>query len=408
MHKEKDSIIVGAVISEFNPFHNGHEYCIKKLREAGATHIVCIMSGCFVQRGEAACLMPYARAEMAVESGADLVVELPVCYSLSSAENFAMGSVAIAEFSGCVDLLGFGAECSEEEFKKAYDIILYATENECEKINEKMEKGMPYPVALQKTTEEISGCNMNFLSDGNNVLALNYIMSLDKLNSKIKPYFIKRNGSSHDSLEADKSGRVSASFIRKLIAENKISELENYMPKAAYKIFKRECKEGRFFSNGIEQALLYKLRMSDISDFLAINEIGRQGLAERMMKYKDAESLDIYLDSVKTKRYPMARIKRHILSLALGINSETAHILPQYSKILAFNKKGTEILKEIKKNSSIPFSTSLAKLENVNEKAKSLAIADAKAYALYTLGLEKKFKGSMAYSQKISIKENSK
>ena len=85
MHKEKDSITVGAVISEFNPFHNGHEYCIKKLREAGATHIVCIMSGCFVQRGEAACLTPYARAETAVECGADLVVELPVCYSLSSA-----------------------------------------------------------------------------------------------------------------------------------------------------------------------------------------------------------------------------------------------------------------------------------------------------------------------------------
>lgn len=416
LHKEKskkciplkNDISIGAIVSEFNPFHNGHKYCIEKLRENGASHIMCIMSGCFVQRGEPACLTPYARAEMAIECGADLVVELPVVYSLSSAENFAFGAVSIAELSGCVKFLGFGSECTREELETHLEKITYTTKNYPDIIEEKMKSGMSYPSALQKSVEEIIGYSVsNFLSDGNNILAMNYIMSLDKLGSQIKPVFIKRKGSSHDSPEKDSGGKASASYIRNLIYNKNESDiLKKYIPPPAYEIFMREKNKGLLFSEGIEQALLYKLRMSDISDFENINEIGNQGLAQRMFSAKDSAGIDDFLAEVKTKRYPMARIKRHILNLALEINHETARISPQYGRILAFNQKGTEILKKIKATSSIPFSTSLAKLEQTNSNARILASKDSASYRLYTLGFEKKLKGSMAYSQKISLKQN--
>ena len=140
---------ISGIICEYNPFHNGHLYHIRETRKNGATHIVAVMSGNFVQRGDVAIMDKLERAKLAVRSGADLVLELPVQYCLSSAENFATGAVYLLNSLGVVDEISFGSECGDvDELRKALDTTEITERVHAEEIHAIMEKGYTYPRAL--------------------------------------------------------------------------------------------------------------------------------------------------------------------------------------------------------------------------------------------------------------------
>lgn len=408
---KEHKIKTAAVICEFNPFHNGHKYCIESLRKKGATHIVCIMSGCFVQRGEPAAADPFIRAEAAVSDGADLVIELPVCFALSSAERFSDGAVRLINDLKCVDMIGFGAEYeSEEKFENVISEIALTSENNYDIIKDKMKAGMSYPKAMAETVRQICGDNeAEFFDSGNNILALEYIMSLKKNRSSVKPVFIMRRGERHDSCNKSCSDFLSASLIRKLLSEGRYEEAFESMPEKMADLIKKSAENGCICRmDALERVLLYKIRMSSLQDFENIPDIGRQGLAQRFYSAADSASLDEFLFRVKTKRYPMARIKRHILNLAIGISPYDTTCCAPFGRILSFNKKGTEILKLSAENGGIPLSASMARLRSENAAAKRFAELEANAYKLYTLGYENISDGNIIYTKKISIMKNQK
>lgn len=324
---------VGGAVCEFNPFHSGHKYFLESMRRNGADGVVCIMSGNFVQRGEIAVCDKYARAEAAVKNGADLVLELPVPYAVATAETFARGSVGLLDSLGCVDGLFFGAEDSLND-------IMY-TLSECEtqecrdEIKRQLDLGLSYPDAVAKATTG------PVLSGANNVLAIEYIRQLKRLESGIMPVRIARIGAYHDSKdEAD--GYLSASAIRERLRKNEACE--RYLPESVGET----ADEGK-----LEIAILSKLRTMTTAELSRIADVN-EGIEFRLKEaINSSVSVSEIMEKVKTKRYTNAKIRRIILCAYLSVTKEMQNVLPKYVRVLAVNKTGLEIIKMIKESSDI-------------------------------------------------------
>ncbi|MGN1108357.1 MAG: nucleotidyltransferase family protein, partial [Oscillospiraceae bacterium] len=260
-----------AVICEYNPFHYGHKYQLDQTRKLGATHIVAVMSGSFTQRGDAAVFDKYTRARTALENGADLVLELPVKYSLCAAEGFARGAVGIISKLGCVDMLSFGSECgSIAALKEAAGAVEYAVRTR--EFQLLVEGGKSYPAALAEAvnkyyTEDV----YQTISSPNNTLAVEYIKALDDIGSSIEPVTILREGAGHDSDE-EEAQFISASLIRKKILAGE-----------KYADFAPEINCPTADIRRLETAILAKLRCMRQEDFEQVYDAA-QGLAERLYK----------------------------------------------------------------------------------------------------------------------------
>ncbi|MCX4255503.1 MAG: nucleotidyltransferase family protein [Oscillospiraceae bacterium] len=350
------------IICEYNPFHNGHIYQIEETRKQGATHIVAIMSGNYVQRGDVAMIDKFARAKTAVANGVDLVVEMPVVYSLSSANFFARAGVMMLGALGCVDGISFGSECGDIELlKNAAMASINASKPE--KIKPLVEQGMSFPQAIQQAIAlEYGPIIASVFDSPNNTLAVEYLKAIKLLNLEFETFTVKRKGAEHDSA-APSEGIASASLIRSMIEDGK--DISPYVPKETAEIAKEyEEKELLAYFDNLERELLYVLRSMippaiaecpDVDPALA-NFIFRAGI--------DAKSLDQFLEITGTKRYTAAKIRRVLLNLYIGTKASDLMIMPPYGRILAFNDKGSEILKASKEKSeenklAIPFDTSL-------------------------------------------------
>ncbi|MBQ3855234.1 MAG: nucleotidyltransferase family protein, partial [Ruminococcus sp.] len=212
---------VSGIICEYNPFHNGHLYHIEQTRKNGATHIVCVMSGNFVQRGDTAIMDKLERARLAVKCGADLVVELPVAFSLAPAESFATGAVWLLKSLGVVDELSFGSETGDVlALQKALSATEEASKYMVDEIVSIMDRGYTYPRALASVVDSIDENAGKILASPNNLLAVEYLKALKKFGSPMTPFTIKRSGADHDSPEAS-GGFMSASSVRERILEGK-------------------------------------------------------------------------------------------------------------------------------------------------------------------------------------------
>ena len=389
MHKK-----TAAVICEFNPFHNGHKYLLDSIRSKGIERIVCIMSGCFVQRGEPALFAPAERLRAAVKNGADLCVALPVRYALSAAESFSYYGVKTAHELGCIDYLCFGADTggsSEEEFICRCRRIAEFEKNNIDSIKKLMSAGLPYPKALERAVLNGLGCDCAaILRDGNNVLTLNYIKALDLLRSPVKPLIIERKGTMHDSREI--YGNIaSGACIRELYERGE--DVSAFLP---YKFSENHANIGY-----AEKALLYKIRNTGLSEWEALPDIGEQGLANRFYKYRNAASYNDFLHSVKTKRYPMSRLKRIVLCLMTGISAEKTD--PAYIHVTAIGSRGREVLHEMKSACSLPVSASLARLSALSPEAERLCAEEGRAYDLYTLCQKETGQGSLSLRQGVVV-----
>ncbi len=395
---------ISGIICEYNPFHNGHLYHIRETRKNGATHVVAVMSGSFVQRGDVAIMDKLERARLAVKSGADLVIELPVQYCLSSAENFAAGAVYLLNSLGAVDEISFGSECGDvEKLSRALDTVEVTAMVHADEIREIMEKGYTYPRALNSVINGIDPEIAEVIAEPNNLLAIEYLRALKKFSSGMQPYTIKRINAGHDS-EQPENGYASASMIReKLETAKSASVISEYTTSVWTSAISNAISKGETASlSRLERVLLYKLRSCTVEEISQINDVA-QGLEHRIYSARMAGSLDELLFTVKTKRYTMARIRRIMLSLLIGITKEDMKQLPPYGRILAFNERGREILAQAKDVASIPYAASIAKLSQLSEVAERFAELEIRASDIYGLALETVTSAQKDYRAKIMI-----
>ncbi|MCR5599394.1 MAG: nucleotidyltransferase [Ruminococcus sp.] len=392
---------VSGIICEYNPFHNGHLYHIRETRKNGATHIVAVMSGSFVQRGDTAVMDKLERARLAVRSGADLVIELPVQYCLSSAENFASGAVYLLNALGAVDELSFGSECGDtQKLQKAMETVGVTAMSHADEIKGIMEKGYTYPRALSSVVNGIDPEAASIISEPNNLLAIEYLRALKRFGSSIEPFTVKRVSAEHDSGRTE-NGFASASYIRERI--EKRANVNEFTTAEWAEAIKSAISRGEIASlSRLERVILYKLRSSSVEEISQIYDVG-QGLEHRIYGARMAGSLDELLFTVKTKRYTMARIRRIMLSLLIGITKEDMKKLPSYGRILAFNERGREILARAKDSTKIPFASSIAKLSQLGSAAERFAELEIRASDIYGLALETVTSAQKDYRAKIMI-----
>ncbi|MBQ2799620.1 MAG: nucleotidyltransferase family protein [Ruminiclostridium sp.] len=384
-----------AIICEYNPFHNGHKYHIEQTKKQyGATHIVCVMSGNFTQRGDVALCDKYERARAALKSGADLVLELPVAFSLASAEYFARGAVHIINSLGCVDMLSFGSETGNSDIlKEAAGAVHFALDSE--DFTDYMKRGLSYPAALKKVVEEYYTSDVvDILTGPNNILGVEYIRALDMAGGTIEPVTVKRYGAAHDSEEISRT--VSASKLRKMIRNGEdVTCYTDFSGYENYAVIER-----------LETAILAKLRTMTKSDFEKLPN-GGGGIENRMVKAaRTATTLPQLMLMIKSKNFTMSRIRRLILCAFLGITKNDLKNMPSYIRILGMNDKGKEILSAAKE-CPLPIDTSLSALSKTSDIAGKQARLEERAGNMYALALEKRKPCGTDFTAKpIIIKEN--
>lgn len=387
---------IAGIVAEFNPLHNGHALLMKKVRNAGFTHIAVVMSGNYTQRGEPACLLKSARCRAALLCGADLVIELPLPFAVSSAENFAKGAVDILNSLGCVDSLCFGSESGDlSKLENCADRVLEI--NGSPLLSEKLKLGYSFPaaraIAAGKEFSEI-------LNSPNDTLAVEYIKSLITLKSTVKPFAIRREGARHDDTEISRSA-ASASAIRTLFSSGKFSEAFDFIPDEAAEIFKGEisAQKGPFDFGKFELPLLSKIRSMSAQEFAEIPDVA-EGLENRIFSAarKSCSLLQLYSE-IKSKRYTMSRIRRIILCAYLGIDRSFTSSPPPYIRVLGFNERGAEILRAAKKSALLPVFMRHADFAVSDDLSRKLYALECRSTDLYTLclpeplpcGFEQKF-----------------
>ena len=378
------------VICEYNPFHNGHAYHLKKCRDLAGEDgaVICVMSGDFVQRGEPAIYSKFARAEAAVLGGADLMAELPVPWSLSSAEGFARGGVSLLDRLG-VQTLCFGSEAGEVEALSAVAELLTEPATQ-EKIRKRLNEhvSLSYAAARLQVLQEQLGEKAAVLEQPNNILGIEYIKAISDLDSSMTPVTVKRLGAAHDGREGQLGCR-SASEIRELLRAG--GSIEGELPKACAEVFRREREKGRQVQKErMETAILSRLRMLDAEAFETLPDAA-DGLGNRLYKALQNEcSLEAVQMAAKTKRYALSRIRRICMCACLGISGEANKGLPPYARILAMNEKGRAYLALIRKKNEIPLLIKPASVDKLSMECKALFALGARAHSFYTLGFSDK------------------
>ena len=276
--------IVG-LIAEYNPFHNGHQYHIEKARKiTGADAVIVVMSGDFVQRGTPAIMPKHLRTEAALKGGASVVIELPVCYATGSAEYFAYGAVSILEKLGCVDAICFGSECgSIEVLQDLAKIIHNEPKQYKESLNLYLRQGDSFPLARQKAMKDFLKSNVanSILGEPNNILGIEYLKALYRLDSNIKPYTIQRVGSHYhdDYLQNTFS---SASAIRKAMKLDKL-DLKKQIPESCALLLE-EAYGHRYpiYTNDFSLLLKYKLLNENKESLIEYADVSEE-LANRIL-----------------------------------------------------------------------------------------------------------------------------
>ncbi len=326
--------VVG-IIAEFNPLHLGHEYLINEAKRYGS--VACILSGNFVQRGDTAIASKEIRARAAFKAGADLVAELPVLWSMSTAQNFALGGVSAAVNLGC-DTLIFGSELGEiEPLLKIADIL--RSDEFSERLNLHLSTGITFAAARQRACEE-SGGQKGILDKPNNNLGIEYIVAAKALGADLKFITVKRKGADHDSADLDEF--VSASLLRERLLSGDREFCKKYMSEEILDLFSDDSlSDIKNIENGILIVLLAKAPV-DLKGLPDISEGVENKLYSAIRVAFDLESL---YNEIKVKRYPLARIRRLILSAFLGFDNTYFMKEPPYIRVLGFNENGRRILK---------------------------------------------------------------
>ena len=373
------------VVSEYNPFHKGHQYLLRESRRilGGDALVVCAMSGDFVQRGEAACFDKFARAEAAVFGGADLVAELPLPWCLSSAEGFARGAVAILSALGCTDL-AFGSECGDLEALARTAAALDDPETKVE-IDRLLsaDASLSYARARQEALSRCNGEDARLLGEPNNILALEYLRAIRSQGCAMKPLTLKRIGAAHDETASD-GAFPSAMRLRAMLREGR--EVDAYVPDACMAVYRREAEKGRAANPPVmERLLLSRLYALDAACFDLLPDAG-DGAGRRLKNaLAEGKGLEETAILAASKRHTRARMRRMLLCAALGVQSGEADGFPPYVRLLAMNERGRAFLHEHAKQADLPILTRPASVRELGSRAERVFSAGASAHDLYCL-----------------------
>ena len=386
------------IVAEYNPFHNGHLYHLNKSKElTGASYTIAVISGNFTQRGDTSIIDKWKKTEMALQNGVDLVIELPVLYSVSSAENFAEGAIKILNSLGIIDYISFGTETDDiNELNKVATILVNEPKEYKELLNSELSFGISFPKArenalrkfldIPKTDTDLS------INSSNNILGIEYLKALKKYNSNIKPISVKRIDSGYNDLKYS-NNMASATAIRQLIKNKTYDNLSNLLPGKSHKILMDSIKSENIVPDlsCFEKEIIYTLRKLTVDEISHLPDVS-EGLENSIKKSAfNFATLPNILESLKSKRYTRTRIQRILTYALLGITKtdiELSKKVTPYIRILGFNKNGKKILSEISKTKpELKIITSVKKFvdSNTNNDLELLLNKDILATNIYTL-----------------------
>ncbi|MDD3402639.1 MAG: nucleotidyltransferase [Hespellia sp.] len=389
--------VVG-LITEYNPFHRGHQYHIQQAKKiTGADRVIVIMSGDFVQRGQPAIMPKHLRAKIALQCGASAVFELPVCYATGSAELFAVGAVSFLENLGIIDGICFGSECADIDIlKKIARILADEPEDYLCVLKKKLQEGLSFPAARALALSNYcrDDHDADILEHPNNILGIEYLKALYRSKSRMTPYTIQRKGAAyHDSDIQDIYS--SASSLRAFLREWNLSHspfhnetpIASQIPESALSLLHEDyLKTFPVYTDTFSMVLKYALLLEQ--NFEQYQDVSPE-LSNRIVRLRNRyQSFEQFCDLLKTRELTHSRISRALLHIMLHITkSDTEHYLKNnihfYARLLGFRTDETDVLTEIKLHSSLPLLTKLADTEGFSELAKQMLAMDCFASDLY-------------------------
>lgn len=360
------------IVAEYNPFHNGHLYQLQKAKElSNADYTIIIMGGNFMQRGTPAIMDKYTRAKVALSCGADLVIELPSYYSTGSAEYFALGAVSLLEKLGAVTHICFGSECGDIQLLQRFAGILSDESAEFQNcLQSHLRSGETYPLArtaaLIQTAPELSA-HISVLNTPNNILGIEYLKSIKKLDSPIIPLTTRRYGSGYHDMRLGINQSSATALRQALWSGVKVSELSSQLPPQSFKILEEYFQNNELIHlNDFSEILYYKLlaeRDKGFTDYVDVSTALSDRICNHLYHFDGYEA---FCDLLKTKEVTYSRISRCLYHILLNMhkNDLDKYInelgITPYARVLGFRKESAKLLSEIDKNTSIPLITKLA------------------------------------------------
>lgn len=404
------------IIAEYNPFHNGHlHHLIEAKKQTNSDYCIAVMSGNFTQRGEVSSVDKWEKAKMALENGIDLVIELPVIYSTSSAENFASGAIKILDSLGIVDFLAFGSESYDMSIlDDIANVLAFEPPQYKTLLSHELARGESFPKARENAV--LMYLNnvrrfANVLSSPNNILGIEYLKSLKRQKSDIQPIAIKREGAQYNDNKLPHNSRfASASAIRNFCQSSEdITPLQKFIPEATFDILEENIKKGSFVKNisAFDKEILYTLRRMSTSEIANLPDVS-EGLEFALKSAaNECNSVVELLSIINTKRYARTRLQRILLYAILGITKQDMELsvsTKPYVRILGFNDKGQELISRIsKENRRLEIVSSVKKFmdKSSNKNLKFMMEKDIWATNVYTLGYEYESKANLDYTHKL-------
>ena len=378
------------IVAEYNPFHTGHAHQISQTRARLGEDcaVVAVMSGNWVQQADCAIADKWTRTRLALMGGADLVLELPTVWACSTAESFARGGVGILEACGVVDTLSFGSECGDIAGLKQVAACLDSPDYDA-RVRELVNGGATFAACRQQAVEELLGSALGgLLAKPNNNLGIEYIRALNALGSRIEPMTVLREGAAHNSI-GQKACFVSATQIRMELTQGNWDAADTYLLQGG-----REILEGHTVApSGLEQvsrAILARLRTMTAQDWERLPDCGSaEGLPRRLERAgRNCTTIEEFFELAKTKRYTRARLSRLVLWAYLGLTAADVPAAPPYLRVLGFNERGREVLRQIKELTTLPILTKPAHARELDVTGRRLFELEARCTDLYDLCFE--------------------
>lgn len=388
---------ISGVICEFNPLHNGHAALLRHIRQETGGPIVCVMSGNFVQRGEAAALDKWSRTRLALQNGADLVLELPLPWAMSGAEHFAFGGVALLQALGCVEDLWFGSESGNADALAQIAAYLLSPAFSHD-IQPFLVQGLSFAAARGKALESALGPEAAALNEQpNNILGIEYCKALLKIHSVMQPHTIRRFHVEHDAAAASENF-ASASLLRRMSAAGE--SISPFVPPETDACIQALLKKKQYPAtlSYLARGILGYLSTCPLEALRNTPDVS-EGIENRIQTAAGAaSSLEELYDLVKSKRYSHARIRRITLGAYLGLNKGLPE-MPPYIRVLGISDAGTDILRAAKP--TLPYVTRPADIKKLPTEAQRLFELEARADDLYALCTQARRPAKMDYTEKL-------
>ena len=403
------------IIAEYNPFHNGHLYHLQNsIKITNADYTIAIITGNFTQRGSTSLIDKWSKAEIALKNGIDLVIELPLLYSISSAENFAEGAIKILNSLNVVDYLSFGAETDDISTLNIIADTLYREPKEYKNIlSHELSKGLSYPKARENALlmylQDIRRFT-NVLSNPNNILGIEYLKALKKFKSPIMPVAIKRVDVGYNDTTYTES-IASATAIRNIVKNNSLDILKKVVPENSFSTILENIKIGHILPDlsVFEKQIIYNLRNMSIEEIANLPDVS-EGLEYAIKNAANScNSIVEFLSIIKSKRYTSTRLQRILLYALLNITKKDMQISRKtvpYVRVLGFNERGRYIISEVaRQNPKLEIVTSVKKyLDNCNNRNLQLMLSkDIWSTNVYTIGYEYESLNNLDYTHKMVI-----